>query len=89
MTCVVTRVVTYVAWLVTHVVTRAVHCIHSYIRLILSYGLRHYNVAERATAETLAFHILVQDRPTAVEDALRIVRFYEMNPGDVYLFRIK
>ena len=55
---------------------------------LTAYGLQSFNFAEMMHAEDLAYHILMQDRPTAVEDALTVTDFYSnVSRVDVYLLR--
>jgi hypothetical protein len=56
-------------------------------QLLINYDLRAFNVAEASRAMDLAFYIIKQDRETAVEDALEVVKFYSLEAAEVYLFR--
>jgi hypothetical protein len=56
-------------------------------QLLISYDLRAFNVAEASRAADLACYIIRQDRETAVEDALEVVKFYSLEATEVYLFR--
>jgi len=57
-------------------------------QILIAYDLQSFNFAETTHAKELAFHILVQDRATAVEDALAVTEVYSnVGQTDVYLFR--
>ena len=57
-------------------------------QILISYDLQLFNFAETTHAKELAFHILTEDKATAVEDALAVTEVYSnVSRADVYLFR--
>ena len=57
-------------------------------QILIAYDLQSFNFAETTHAKELAYHILVQDRATAVEDALAVTEVYSnVDQVDIYLFR--
>ena len=59
-------------------------------QLLINYDLPMFNCAEIIHSEDLAFYILMQDRETAVEDALAVTEVYSnVHQADVHLFRCR
>jgi len=57
-------------------------------QILIGYDLLSFSFAEGTHAKELAFHILVQDKATAVDDALAVTEVYgNVSRVDVYLFR--
>src|SRR6218665_2648044 len=59
-------------------------------KLLIAYGLRDINIADRYNAENLVYYILNQDQPSALRDALHVASCYShLNEMHAYLFRAK
>lgn len=59
-------------------------------KLLISYGLKDFSIADRDCAEMLVYYILRQDRPSAMQDALHVVSFYShLSRMNAHLFRAK
>ena len=58
--------------------------------LLTNYDLRHYDVCATSKAETLLYHILKQDRATAMEDSTYVLGAYDhLTPNHAHVFRLK
>jgi len=72
----------------SHATLKGLGQLASLKHILIGYDLQRFNFVETAHSKDLAFYILMQDKATAVQDALVVTDVYSnVGPVEVYLFR--